>query len=286
MIKHTLNKYSSGILITLSCLAGGRPHAIGATYDGTYYQSKGQGHPLVLIHGGQMDHRLWDSQFEVFAQKYRAIRYDLRGFGKSPAPVRPYSYAEDLQALLRHLRVGKAHVVGLSLGAAVATDFAIVHPESVSALVLACPGLGGFQFTNKASNLQYIGEAARDESPEKAAELWLENAFMKPAMENLALQARLRKLSYDNRHCWFINPVLLRRLKPPAAQRLGEVRAPTLIIDADLDVSDIHNIADKLAREIPGARKEMVQGAGHIVNMEKPDDFNRLTLEFLRNVNP
>ena len=99
-----------------------------------------------------------------------------------------------------------------------------------------------------------------------------------------ALRAQLRKLAYDNRHCWITNPLLLRRLKPPAAQRLGEVRAPTLIIDADLDVSDIHNIADKLAREIPTAHKVVVRGAGHIVNVEKPDDFNRLTLEFLRKI--
>jgi pimeloyl-ACP methyl ester carboxylesterase len=279
-----LNKYSVGLILALGGLAGTVPHALGAIYDGTYYESKGQGHALVLIHGGQMDRRMWDAQFERFAQTYRTIRYDLRGFGKSPPPVRPYSYAEDLRALLGHLRVVKAHVVGLSLGAAVATDFAIVHPESVSALVLTCPGLGGFQFTNKASNLQYIVEAARDESPEKAAELWLENAFMKPAMENPALRAPLRKLAYDNRHCWFINPVLLRRLKPAAAQRLSEVRAPALIIDGDLDVSDIHNIADKLSREIPTARKEVVHGVGHIANMEKPEEFNRLTLEFLSKV--
>ncbi|HEY2951197.1 MAG TPA: alpha/beta fold hydrolase, partial [Verrucomicrobiae bacterium] len=98
-------------------------------FDGLYYETTGRGETIVLIHGGQMDRRMWDAQFDSFARPYRVIRYDIRGFGKSDVPDKPYSHAGDLHSLLRHWRVKKATLMGLSLGAAIATDFAIEHPE-------------------------------------------------------------------------------------------------------------------------------------------------------------
>src|SRR5262249_44738056 len=139
-------------------------------FNGLYYETKGRGAPVIFIHGGQMDRRMWDAQFDVFAKEYRVIRYDIRGFGKSDTPTNAYSDAGDLHALLQHLRVKKATLIGLSLGAAVAVDFALVHGENVDALVLVCPGLGGFLFQDKANDLRAVVEAARDDSFEKAAE--------------------------------------------------------------------------------------------------------------------
>ena len=111
-----------------------------------YYEITGQGHALVLIHGGQLDRRMWDDQFRFFGSKYKVIRYDVRGFGNSPAAAEPYSDKEDLAALLKFLKVEKAYIAGLSLGGRIAIDFAIAHPEMVDALVLAGPGLSGFSF--------------------------------------------------------------------------------------------------------------------------------------------
>jgi pimeloyl-ACP methyl ester carboxylesterase len=236
---------------------------------------------VVLIHGGQMDRRMWDAQFDLFSREYRAIRYDIRGFGKSDVPTKPYSEVSDLHSLLQHLRVEKAALVGLSLGAAVAVDMAIAHPETVNALILVCPGLGGFPFKDKANDLRAVVEAARDESGEKAAELWLQNPYMSVAMENPALRDKLRQLAIDNAHCWLNNPLLIRRTKPPAAERLREIHVPTLVVGGERDVSDIQEIVAKLASEIPGAQKKILAGAGHIVPMEKPDEFNALALEFL-----
>lgn len=252
-----------------------------AKFNGLYYETKGRGHPVVMIHGGQMDRRMWDPQFDLFAKEYHVVRCDIRGFGKSDVPTKPYSYSDDLYAVLKHLHVEKACLIGLSLGSAIAIDFALVHPEMVDGLILTCPGLGGFQFSDEASTRK-IGEAARDESYERAADLWLEHAFMRPAMEQPALRDKLRKLAHDNGHCWLNNPLLLRRIKPAAAERLSEIRVPTLVLDGDRDIADIHRIADKLAAEIPGARKEVIRNAGHIANMEQPEQFNKLALEFLR----
>jgi pimeloyl-ACP methyl ester carboxylesterase len=252
-----------------------------AKHEGIYYESKGKGPPLVLIHGGQMDRRMWDFQFEEFANEYRVIRCDIRGFGKSDVPLRPYSYAEDLTSLLKHLKVDKASVAGLSLGAAIAMDFAIVHPEMVKALILVCPGLGGFKFEDKANDLRAITDAAREENYDKAAELWAQNPYMSVAMENPKIQSRLRTLSRENAHCWLNNPVLLRRLTPPAAERLREIRAPTLIVGGGRDVSDIHRIIAKLRTEIPNAEEHILPKYGHIVPMEAPAEFNAILARFL-----
>jgi pimeloyl-ACP methyl ester carboxylesterase len=267
-------------MLLLILLLGCSLSAPAAKHNSIYYEVKGAGRPLVMIHGGQMDRRMWDPQFDRFARQYQIIRYDIRGFGKSDVPLKPYSYTDDLRDLLNHLRLEKVFVLGLSLGSAIAIDFALTQPNRVDGLILACPGLGGFQFSDEAGTRKIV-EAARDEGFGRAADLWLEHPFMKPAMQNAALRDQLRRLAHDNGHCWLNNPLLIRRIKPSAAERLADIRAPTLILDGELDLSDIHKIVDKLAAEIPGARKQVIRGAGHIANLEKPEEFNKLALDFL-----
>jgi pimeloyl-ACP methyl ester carboxylesterase len=252
-------------------------------HNGIYFESKGKGPPVILVHGGQMDRRMWDFQFDLLAKEYQVIRYDIRGFGKSDIPARPYSHADDQKSLMKHFGLQKACIVGLSLGAAIATDFAIVYPDSVQALVLVCPGLGGFRFEDKANDLRAVTDAAREENYDKVVELWLHNPFMSVAMEHPDLRPKLRVLSRDNAHCWLNNPLLLRRLTRPAAERLGEIRAPTLIIGGGRDVSDIHKIVAKLSAEIPGAQQQILKDCGHIAPMENPEAFNKLLLDFLKN---
>ena len=104
---------------------------------------------------------------------------------------------------------------------------------------------------------------------------------MNVAMENSALRGKLRQLATENGHCWLNNPLLIRRMNPPAAEQLREIHTPTLVIGGERDVSDIHKIVARLTSEIAGARKHVVQGAGHLVPMEKPDEFNRLVLNVL-----
>jgi len=252
--------------------------------NGLYYETKGAGEAVVFIHGGQMDRRMWDEQYDLFAKHYRVIRYDIRGFGKSDAPEKPYSDADDLRSLLDHVRVKKATLIGLSLGAAVATDFAILFPDAVNSLVLACPGLGGFRFEDKANDLRAVVEAVQDENHEMAAELWLKNPYMSVAMENPALRTKLTQLARENTRCWLNNPLMKRQMKPPAAERLPQISIPSLVVGGERDVSDIQKIVARLASEIPGAERQIVPGAGHLVPMENPDAFNRIALEFLAKV--
>lgn len=117
-----------------------------ADVNGTrlYYELAGAGHPLVLSHGFTLDTRMWDDQFAVFAQRYQVLWYDLRGFGKSAVPTdAPYTHPDDLHALMAHLGIAHAYIIGLSLGGAVAVDFAVTYPEATDALIpvmLPCSG--------------------------------------------------------------------------------------------------------------------------------------------------
>jgi pimeloyl-ACP methyl ester carboxylesterase len=105
-----------------------------------YYETAGKGPAVVLIHGGNLDRRMWDDQFQTFARHFQVIRYDVRTYGLSDMPTKPYSDVQDLASLLQHLHIKKAHLVGLSLGGRIIIDFALEHPEMVASLVPIGPG--------------------------------------------------------------------------------------------------------------------------------------------------
>jgi pimeloyl-ACP methyl ester carboxylesterase len=260
-----------------------RAAAAEGIFQGLFYETRGRGETVVLIHGGQLDRRMWDLQWNDLGDEWRLIRYDIRGFGKSEAPTQPYSDRADLESLLKHIGCNKATLVGLSLGAAIAVDFALEYPAMVDRLVLVCPGLGGFDFKDKANDLRAVVEAARDDGYEKAAELWLNNPYMSVAMEKPAVREKLRTIARENGACWLKNPLLQRPLRPSAATRLQEIQARTLIVGGGRDVSDIHRIIEQLSAEIPRAQKVIFPDAGHLVPLEQPERFNALLKEFLAN---
>ncbi|HEV3301269.1 MAG TPA: alpha/beta hydrolase [Planctomycetaceae bacterium] len=257
-----------------------------APVNGTrlYYEVQGQGQPLVLIHGGNLDSRMWDDQFALYAKRYRVLRYDVRGFGGSVRPAEQvYSDPDDLAALLDYLEMPKAHVVGLSLGGMIALDFAVTRPKRVLSLVLAGAGLSGFEQPDPAGEEAWWTRilAARDEGAEKVVDMWLKDAYMAPAMENPALAKRLRYLSYENAHYWLENPVLRRFPRPTTAKRLGEITVPTLVILGERDVGRTLAIGVRLVRDIKGAKKVVIPKAGHMVNLESPAAFDTAVMEFL-----
>jgi pimeloyl-ACP methyl ester carboxylesterase len=251
-----------------------------------FYEVKGAGPAVVLIHGGQMDCRMWDDQLAALAREFRVIRYDVRGYGGSFQPDLLYSDAEDLAGLLDYLGVRKSHIIGLSLGGRIAIDFALAHPSRVSSLTLAGPGLSGYEPPDAAAadlRMWNLIKAARDEGPEKVTELWLKDPFMAPAMEQPRLAPALRKLARENAHCWLQNPILQRPPKPLAAERLSQIKVPTLLVLGDRDVPQAKATIETLEKGIRGSKKVLIKNAGHIVNMEQPEQFNDAVLSFLRN---
>jgi pimeloyl-ACP methyl ester carboxylesterase len=246
-----------------------------------FFEAAGRGAPVVLIHGGQMDRRMWDPQFLPYAKAYRVVRYDVRGYGRSATATLPYSDVADLLALLDQLGIRRAHLVGLSLGGRIAIDFTLEHPDRVASLTAVAPGLRGFPSDD---DERWIAQwrAAQEKGGEAAAELWLQDPFMVPAMEHADLAPRLRELALANARAWLANPLLEIRQDPPAARRLAEIRVPVLVVIGDRDVAHMQKVADKLTAEVAGSKKVVIRGAGHIANMEKPQEFDSAVLEFLK----
>lgn len=246
-----------------------------------YYDSRGKGPPLVLIHGGNMDRRLWDEQLQPFASRFRVIRYDVRNFGRSSTATGPYRSADDLSRLLDFLGVDRVDLVGLSLGGRIAIDFALAHPSAVRALILAGPGLSGYRFSvDPPARIAEIERAIQRADSAAVEKWWLDSPYMTAVMERADLVPLIRRLVRDNIRSWLVDDPEQPAV-PPAIERLSELRVPTLVIVGARDVPDIHRIADTLVSATPTAKKVVVPGAGHIVNLEQPREFNRLVLEFL-----
>jgi 3-oxoadipate enol-lactonase len=259
-----------------------------APVNGTrlYYEVAGTGEAVVLIHGFTLDNRMWDDQFAAFATRYRVIRYDARGFGRSAPITEPFSTADDLRGLLDYLNVKQAHVIGLSMGGRYAIDFTLKYPAMVKSLVPADSGLAGQPIPNVAKELGPAIAAGKKGDVAEAKRIWLSHSMFDPAREQPQVAAQLKQIVDDYSGWHFAQGLGAQELavQPPAAQRLGEIRAPTLVVIGERDLPDLQVIADKLAKEIPGARKVVIANAGHMANMEAPAQFNRVVLEFLAGV--
>ena len=251
-----------------------------------YYEVAGDGHPLLLLHAGVADSRMWDDQWQPFARRYRVIRYDLPGFGQSRLPDGPYAAHEEPAGLLRSLGVGRAHVVGVSWGGRIALDFTLAHPEMVSALVLVCPSVSGQdpseavrRFGAEEEQLLERGDLAG--ATELNVRMWVDGPRRTPDQVAHSVRERVREMQYHAFSVPMPEHVEAVELEPPAIERLGEVRAPTLLAVGDHDIEEKLAIVDRLAAEIPGARKVVFPGAAHMITMEQPTDFNRVVLDFL-----
>ncbi|MEZ4859833.1 MAG: alpha/beta fold hydrolase [Caldilineaceae bacterium] len=260
-----------------------------APVNGTelYYETLGEGSPLILIHGGQLDRRMWDEQFRVFAQSHRVIRYDVRDHGLSKCPAGAYAHHEDLQGLLEHLQIGQATLMGLSLGALIAIDFALVHPDKVNALLLVSPGLSGYAAPSEqvlANHAQMIKawEAGDMESVvEYFLRSWVDGPQRTQAQVDALVRERVRSMALE-RIIQGPSEGEPQPLTPPALDRLGEIHVPTLVVVGDLDMPDILAIAEILVGGIATAERTVMPGVAHMANMEHPAEFNQLVQDFLR----
>lgn len=237
------------------------------------------------------DRRLWDGQLPALAERHLVVRYDLRGYGDSPLPGGPFSYVDDLAALLEHLGIERAALVGNSFGGKVALEFALEHPGRTRELVLIASALGGHE---RSAELEAFDEAEDalleagklDEAVELNLRTWLDG----PDRDAAPVAPEARRLVAAGQRRAFETmlaayeasppPGPVRWADPPAATRLGEVAAPTLVVAGAHDVTDFRAIAERLADEIPGAQKAVLDTA-HLPGLERPGELNRLLLDFL-----
>jgi len=254
-----------------------------------YYEDEGSGHPLVLIHGWPMSARMWDEQARQLKNYYRVIRYDRRGFGRSPGQPWRESSADhdpaDLAALLRYLKISSAYILGHSQGGSVATQFALDHPEQVDALILHGSGIDGFILPETGPFASHDSVRVLMQTQGMAAfrRLWLSHPINHVPAGKTEVAALIADIVGQ-----YSGADVLQPAPPPAAghvpaiERLHEIKVPTLIIVGGDDLPFFHISADALAFEIPGAQKVVVRGGGHLVNMIEPELYNAEVMRFLK----
>ncbi|MGB8344920.1 MAG: alpha/beta hydrolase [Ktedonobacteraceae bacterium] len=254
-----------------------------------YYEVTGQGYPLLLLHAGIADSSMWDDHIPVFAQHYRVIRYNLRGYGRSQIPAGPFTSYEDPVELLRSLLVEKAHVIAPSFGGKIAVDFTLAHPEMVASLVLIAPSIGGTQpspdvlrFNKEEEALFERGDLAG--ATELNMRMWVDGPRRTPEQVDPEVRRRVYEMQYHAFTVPIPEEADDQELQPPAITRLADIRVPTLVIVGDCDLPGKISLARQLTTELPDARLEIIAGAAHMVSMEQPEQFNRIVQAFLESI--
>ena len=235
---------------------------------------------VLLLHAGIADSRMWASQVDALeAAGHHVIAPDLPGFGEQPLEpdeIDNVRFAADALA-------GPAAVVGCSFGGRIALELAGARPELVERLALVGSGLGDWEWSEEARAGFAEEESAleRDDRVSAAAaqaRMWLADDAspeVRALTEKMTLRSYELQLPVEDQ-------VSVTWPDPPVRGRLGEIRVPTLVVVGSEDVPDIRAIADLLASSIPGARLEEIAGAGHLPSLERPDELNRLLLDFLQ----
>jgi 3-oxoadipate enol-lactonase len=246
------------------------------------YAVQGRGDPVVFLHGFGIDMSMWDPQWSVFSAQYRAVRYDLRGFGGSSLPTAPYSHVSDFIALTDYLNARPAHVVGLSNGGRIALRIAIQQPAAVRTLTLADTALDGYRWSEPyAQSWRQMAVMARTDVAQ-AKRQWLAHALFGPARTNPETARALATMvdRYSGWHFQNTDPDM-------GGQKIGTdelrgITAPTLVIVGERDLPDFQAIARLVAGEIPNASLQVIPGIGHMSNLEEPDAFNQQVLRHLQ----
>lgn len=242
--------------------------------------SGGGGRPLVLLHPGTGDSRIWEPVLPALTARYRVIRYDARGWGRSPAPVTTFSLLPDLVAVLGHYGVERAPIVGCSQGGATALGLALEAPERVPAIVALCPGIPGAPETEGA---ELADEAELDAAFERALaagdvdalagvmqRAWGRSGATPEAMEQLRSAARANIANGD-----------LEQEDPPVFGRLGEISVPTALMVGDLDYPPLVEANKQAAARIPGCAFTLVPGMDHLPPLREPDLILRVIISTL-----
>ena len=252
-----------------------------------FYETQGTGEPLILIHSGVADMRLWNPQMDAFTQEFQVIRYDARGYGQSELIPGDFHHLDDLIDLMEHLNLKSGHLLGLSMGGETAIDLALRHPERVRSLTLVGSGLGGWEFKDPFTmeNLQKMEKAFEEGDILSAKEAYLSIWLAGPNRSLEDVDEELRNIAFEMLPQFRENPSgRAMPVEPLAISRLSEIKAPTIVIVGDGDTLELVEIADLLASEIPNASKHVMIGVAHYPNMENPDEFNRIVIGFLKQV--
>jgi pimeloyl-ACP methyl ester carboxylesterase len=240
-----------------------------------YYEECGTGQKAVLLlHDGVVNSAVWDDVWPTFCKQFHAIRYDRRGYGRSPATKKPYYEADDVAALLLDRKVSQAVLVASSHGGNIALSFALRYPAQVSGLVLIGPEAEGFPYSEHFAMSQVAFQNAKDPTEVRAQNTY----FIVPGNDGARehLRRLLRASPQDHKHNDMPLP------EKPVFPYVRDLRMPTLILIGSGDIADNQAVAGALVMAIPGAARVVVPDTGHLLYLEKPEVFSSLVSGFLK----
>ncbi len=254
-----------------------------------YYEAEGTGSPVLMIHAGVAHLRMWDEQVEAWRERHRIVRFDTRGWGRTVCQDVPFSDRADIATVMDHLGLDRAHLVGLSRGAAIALDFTVEQPSRVRSLTWVAGGVRGFdvddpRLTDTWPEMERL-EEARDWEPlvELETQVWTDGPGQPADRVEPSVRKRMVEWNMENYRAAQpanqpTNPDFV------TAELLGGIRVPVLAMWGTFDEAGVPQAGEKLAAEVPGARSHVFEGVAHMVNLERPEEFNSLVGDFIDEV--
>jgi 3-oxoadipate enol-lactonase len=249
-----------------------------------YYEITGEGEPLLLIHGHGSSTRDWELQVEYFSKRYKVVTYDVRGCGRTSKPPGPYSirmFAEDAAAFLQELRIRPAHVIGISMGGMIAFELTLDNPQLVKSMVVvnSYPEMRVETWTER---LQVWRRFLMVDllGMRKTGEILSKILFIKPGQEELRALFVEHWATNDRRaYRESLRAIIGWDVEP----RLGEIQCPVLVVASDEDYLPLEE-KRAYATRMPNAKLVVIEDARHAVIAEKPEQFNSIVDEFLREI--
>jgi pimeloyl-ACP methyl ester carboxylesterase len=245
-----------------------------------YYEECGTGpEAVVLIHDGIVHSAVWDDVWPTFCKRGHSIRYDRRGYGRTPASTTWYTETEDLAALLRQRKVSRAILVGSSHGGELSIDFTLQYPAVVRQLILVGAVVSGLPYTDHFLN-RGIANSKPFDKGDVAGGLsnWAKDKYLLAPGHDAAKKRLLDLLTanpQDMTHSDYARPT------QAALPRLKEIHVPTLILTGDADIPDVHAHAGAIEAGIPGSKRVIIPETGHLMYLEKPAEFSSAVITFI-----
>lgn len=241
-----------------------------------WYQMCGTGSKnMVLIHDGSLHAATWDDVWPIFCKDLHVVRYDRRGFGRSPAATQPYARTDDVLAVMRAAGMTHAVMVGASAGGGIAVDFVLAHPKAVDRLVLVGPSISGLRYSQYFIRrvTENFGKLLKGNLDGGLRDGWVFAPGHEAAITKAAalLRANPQNLTHGD----------MARLAPTAKPLLSSIMVPTLVLIGDHDIADNEGEASAAEAMIPHAYRIVVPDTGHLMYLEHPDVFARLVTQFV-----
>lgn len=253
-----------------------------------YYQEAGSGEPIIFIHGHSFDHSEWEPQFPVFAKHFRTIVYDCRGYGRSSMPYedRPFMHVDDLVTLMDSLKIEKAHLVGLSMGGFIVTDMLALHQDRILTATAASGDIFPVPGPDQPWTEPEIAKRRKEIEGMKARGTmnlkwdWLAGLMSKGGSRLEEIRRPVWEMIYtwDQWQPLHIEPRLVLGNSAIELLKNQEIKVPVMVLTGEVDFKGPRKLNDC----IPSAIQRIVPDAGHVSNLENPDAFNRMVMEFIK----